>query len=219
MSGFANPPAVAAATAKAARPARFIPMSTPEAASTPRAADDTLRLTRLLAAGDEAAFGDFHERYFDRLYQFLLVVSRGQEMEAQEVLQETLLRVARYARPLADEHAFWCWLKMVARSAACDAGRKQHRYLNLLRNYALRWASIESTGKTAADGHLSELIEESLLALDAEDRHLVEGKYLRGSSVRELAAQCGLTEKAVESRLLRLRRQLREQLLQQLHRV
>lgn len=192
-------------------------MSTPEAASTPGAADDTLRLTRLLATGDEAAFRDFHGRYFDRLHEFLLVVSRGQAMEAQEALQETLLRVARYARPLADEHAFWCWLKMVARSAERDAGRKQHRYLSLLRNYALRWVSIESSGETAADGELSDLLEENLLTLDAADRRQVEGKYLRGSSVRELATETGLTEKAVESRLLRLRRQLREQLLQQLH--
>ena len=217
MSGFAHPPAVAAATAKAVRPGDFISMSTTEAASTPGAADDTLRLTRLLAAGDEVAFRDFHERYFDRLYEFLMVVSRGQAMEAQEALQETLLRVARYARPLADEHAFWCWLKMVARSAACDAGRKRHRYLNLLRHYALRWASIDSSGEASSDGELRDLLEENLLALDASDRRLVEGKYLRGSSVRELATETGLTEKAVESRLLRLRRQLREQTLQQLH--
>jgi len=192
-------------------------MSTVKATVTTQTADDTLRLTRRLAAGEEAAFSEFHDRYFDRLYQFLLVISGGQVTEAQEALQETLLRVARYGRPFAEEDTFWCWLKMVARSAARDAGRKQHRYLNLLRNYALRWASIECCGETAGDAELSELLENNLLALEPEDRGLLEGKYFRGDSVRELAAKTGLTEKAVESRLLRLRRQLREQLLQQLH--
>lgn len=194
-------------------------MAAVETSSPPATADDTLRLTRRLAAGDEAAFREFHDRYFHPLYRFLLVVSRGSVIEAQEALQETLLRVARYARPFAEEDAFWCWLKMVARSAARDAGRKQHRYLNLLRNYALRWLPIASPGEAAAEDAWSGPLEESLLALDAGDRQLVEGKYLRGATVRELAAQSGLTEKAVESRLLRLRRQLREQLLQQLHRL
>jgi RNA polymerase sigma-70 factor (ECF subfamily) len=171
-----------------------------------------------LAAGDEAAFREFHDRYFDALYHFLLVLCRGQPAEAQEALQETLLRVARYGRPFADETAFWCWLKMVARSAARDAGRKQHRYLNLLRNCALRWASPANGGATDTQTEMSELLEQNLLALEPADRRLVEGKYLGGYSVRELAAQSGLTEKAVESRLLRLRRHLREQLLHQLHR-
>lgn len=49
-------------------------------------------LTRRLAARDEEAFREFHTRYFDRLYQFLLVVAHGQEQEAQDALQETLLR-------------------------------------------------------------------------------------------------------------------------------
>ena len=39
-------------------------------------------LTRRLAGHDEEAFREFHARYFDRLYQFLLVVARGQEHEA-----------------------------------------------------------------------------------------------------------------------------------------
>ncbi len=192
-------------------------MSTAEGDPTPLAADDTLRLTRQLAAGDETAFREFHDRYFDQLYHWLLVISRGQVAEAQEALQESLLRVARYARPFADEEAFWCWLKVVARSAARDAGRKQRRYLNLLRNYALHWASVERARDSTADGELSDRLEEVLLGLDPQGRSLVEGKYLQGWSVQELAAQRGLSEKAVESRLLRARRQLRDGLLQLLH--
>jgi len=46
----------------------------------------------------EEAFRIFHERYFARLYQFLLSVRRGNEAEAQEAMQNTLLRVVRYAR-------------------------------------------------------------------------------------------------------------------------
>jgi DNA-directed RNA polymerase specialized sigma24 family protein len=103
-------------------------MTTPhDAAANPIAA-----LTRRLAAGEEDAFREFHAQYFDRLHEFLLVVARGQEHEAREALQETLVRVARRARTFDDEDAFWCWLKAVARNAARDAGRKRTRCCKLL---------------------------------------------------------------------------------------
>ena len=66
---------------------------------------------------------------------------------------------------------------------------------------------------------MSALLEECLAELDPEDRRLIEGKYLDEESVRALSVQAGLTDRAVESRLLRLRRRLRERLLQKLRAV
>lgn len=175
------------------------------------------RLTRGLAGGDEEAFHDFHTRYFDRLYQFLLVVTRGQDGEAQEALQQTLLRVVRYARVFHSEDVFWSWLKMVARSTARDAGRKQQRYAALLRDFALRWQAHLEPPQTPDDGdRLNTALEESLNELDAPERQLLQAKYVEGKTVKELAAESGLTEKALESRLLRLRRDLRQRVLNKL---
>src|SRR5450759_3901743 len=60
------------------------------------------------------------------------------------------------------------------------------------------------------EDHLRGLLNESLDELDPQDRQLVEGKYLGEATVRELSAQTGLTDRAVESRLLRARRDLRQ---------
>ncbi|MEP6663758.1 MAG: sigma-70 family RNA polymerase sigma factor [Verrucomicrobiota bacterium] len=174
-------------------------------------------LTRGLAVHDEAAFREFHARYFDRLYRFLLVVSRGQEHEAQEALQETMLRVARHARAFHDEDAFWCWLKSVARNTARDGGRKQRRYFALLERFSLRHDVVELQTQDGAESRLQTLLAESLNELAPDERALLEGKYLDGTAVRELSVNSGLTEKAVESRLLRLRHQLRERLLKKLN--
>ena len=57
-------------------------------------------LTRGLAAGDEAAFRQFHEEYFDRLLRYHLILARGDEHAARDALQETLTRVARKGRHL-----------------------------------------------------------------------------------------------------------------------
>ncbi len=174
---------------------------------------DVPLLTSRLAAGDEAGFREFHARYFDRLYQFLLMIARGQEHEAREALQETLLRVVRYARKFETEDAFWSWLKVLARSAARDAGRKHHRYLNLLQTFASRWHGPTQAHAVTQDNQLGALLEECLDDLDPADRDLLAGKYLDGETVKELSARTGLTDKAVESRLVRLRRQLRERML------
>lgn len=176
------------------------------------------RLTAALAAGSEEAFREFHAAYFDRLLRYLIVVTRGDEQAAREALQETFTRVVRHARCFDDEGKFWSWLTVLARSAATDAQRKRRSYWRLLTSYALSWlpsqpAQIEDD---ETDERLHALLLEGLKDLRAEDRTLIESKYLRGASVRELAAQLKLTEKTIESRLSRARRQLRDELLRRL---
>lgn len=167
-------------------------------------------LTQQMAAGNEESFRRFHQLYFDRLYRFLLAVARGREQEAHDALQETFVRVARSARGFDSEEVFWCWLKSIARNAARDAGRKQRRYFDFLQRFAL------DPPAPPDDYDASAALDECLDELNPADRSLIEAKYLQGESVREISASAGTTEKAVESRLLRVRRLLRERLLQKL---
>lgn len=181
-----------------------------------RVGDPTASLTDRLVRGEEAAFQEFHRLYFDRLYRFLLAITRGQEHSAQDALQETLLRVARYVRVFATEAIFWSWLKMVARSAARDAVRRERRYLAALERLTSLWRSAPGDSALEENDLLDGALADALDHLDPADRHLLEGKYLLGQTVRELAIETGLSDKAVESRLLRLRRQLRADLLHRL---
>src|SRR6185295_9795485 len=107
-----------------------------EQSATPAQASAITALTTRMAARDEEAFREFHSLYFDRLLRYHIIIARGDEHTAHEALQETLLRVVRHARRFDDEEAFWCWLTVLARSAASDGGRKRNRYWQLLANYA-----------------------------------------------------------------------------------
>jgi RNA polymerase sigma factor (sigma-70 family) len=179
-------------------------------------ADVIPALTARLARGEEAAYCEFHVRYFARLYRFLLVICRGQEEQAKEALQQTLLRVARYAKAFPSEEVFWSWLTTLARSAARDAGRRERRYADLLRRFATMWWAYPSCQSNQEEDRLGDLIREALEELPAEERRIIAGKYLSGESIRELAAQSGLSEKAVESRLSRARVALRELVVKKL---
>jgi RNA polymerase sigma-70 factor, ECF subfamily len=181
--------------------------SAPQPASSPVAT-----LTRRLAAGEEDAFREFEQLYFSRLYRFLLAVCHGEEDAAREAYQETLLRVLRHARAFQDEETFWCWLKAVARSAARDRHRQRHRYFALLDRFRTR---IDTTDAREEET-MGQLLAETLGELETAERALLEDKYVDGRSMKDLAEASGSTEKAVESRLLRLRRHLRQRILEKL---
>ena len=198
-------------------PFRWLP--TVEKQSPPISSELSIpELTRLLARGDEGAFREFHGRYFDSLHRFLLVVARGNEDEAGEALQQTMLRVAKYAREFGSDDEFWSWLKAVARSAARDGGRKRGRYEALLRRFA-QFAGREDADTGPGMDVLAGLVDESMEELPGDDRAIISKKYLDGMRVSELAAATGLTEKAVEARLGRIRAVLRSNVLEKLRQL
>jgi len=58
------------------------------------------------------------------------------------------------------------------------------------------------------------MVDEPLATLPLEDRQVVEAKYLEGAPVREIAERLQTSEKAIESRLVRIRRKLKAELLE-----
>jgi RNA polymerase sigma-70 factor (ECF subfamily) len=180
---------------------------------------DVADLTRRMAAGDEDAYRKFYDAYYDRLSRYLLVVARGDEDAAIEALQAALLRVARHIKVFADEALFWSWLTVLARTALSDQNRTRRRYLAFLDRF--RWQSggePDPAGSAESDQHarLLGMLEANLADLAPEDKQLVEWKYLERRSVRDIAADLEVSEKAVESRLVRVRRRLKEALLTRL---
>ena len=175
-------------------------------------------LTRALASGEEAAYREFYAAYFDRLMRYLLVVTGGQEETAREVLQLALVRVVRHVKPFDTEEQFWGWLTVLARTALADETRKRRRYFSFLERFT-RQQETETAGLAdgAANQHLHALLAGQLTALPADERQMVEQKYLLHQSVREIAAGQQTTEKAVESKLSRIRRKLKAAVLAELN--
>ena len=86
------------------------------------AALDVPGLTARMRRGEEAAYRDFFDAYYNRLLRYLLVVAAGDEASAAEALQSTLLRVVRHIKVFAAEEVFWSWLTVLARSAYVTFG-------------------------------------------------------------------------------------------------
>jgi RNA polymerase sigma factor (sigma-70 family) len=164
-----------------------------------------------MARGEEMAFHKFYDAYFDRLLRYLLVVTGGNEQAAREALQGAMVRVARHVRPFDAEDKFWSWLTVLARSALVDESRKQRRWFAFLERFS-RHAEMENTAMNngEADEKLRELLAQKVSDLPPDERKLVAQKYFLRRSVREIADAQQTTEKAVESKLSRVRAKLKD---------
>src|SRR5580765_1925029 len=75
------------------------------------------RLTTAIREGDEEAFTRFHDLYSLRLYKYLLVLAKGNETEAREVLQTVVVKLARKMEVFDEEPRLWAWMCRLARNA------------------------------------------------------------------------------------------------------
>jgi RNA polymerase sigma-70 factor (ECF subfamily) len=170
-----------------------------------------------MVEGNDAAYRLFYDAYYARLLRYLLVVAAGNEDAARDALQGTLVRVVRYAKVFQEEQTFWSWLTVLARSAYSDQTRKHRRYLAFLDLFTRRsHEEVTGAGNVDADAELLALLETGLAGLAPDERDLIERKYYGRQGVRDIARGLGVSEKAIESRLTRIRRRLKNMLLEQL---
>jgi RNA polymerase sigma-70 factor (ECF subfamily) len=174
---------------------------------------DLRQLTKAICRGDEAAFTQFYDLYSWRLYRHLLVLAKGDEGEAREVLQTVVVKVAKGFKVFEEERRLWGWLCRVARNSyvdLCRARRRDQRFVPLEEH---RPELVEGRDE---EHRLSESLHHALEQLTAEERELMRAAYVDERPLQELAGASGQTYKAVESRLARLRRKLKITLLNHL---
>jgi RNA polymerase sigma-70 factor (ECF subfamily) len=183
------------------------------AQSAENAADfDIHEWTKAISRGDEAAFTRFYDQYSLRLYRYLLVLGKGNEAEASEVLQTVVIKLAKRFRVFDDETRMWHWLCRLAQNSYVDLWRAKRRDERLV-PLQDQLHHAESSQKFPEEHVLAAGLDHSLEQLDEEDRELMRAVYVDRRPLQELANATGQTYKAVESRLARLRRKLKTNLL------
>jgi RNA polymerase sigma-70 factor (ECF subfamily) len=180
-------------------------------------ANSIRELTAKMKDGDEAAFSAFYERYCDRLFRYLIVLTRGDEDRSRDLLQATLTKVVRSVRRFADERQFWNWLAAIARNCFIDALRKGQRTVQVVPLLPEDAPAIPPAAPADDDAPLFDALEDCLAAMGAAERELIEAFYFKEGSHESVARERQTTPKAVESKLARVRQKLRTAILKRLH--
>jgi len=171
-----------------------------------------LRLVARLKAGDSAAFEAIYEAYRPRLFSFLARLSQRRDV-AEDLLEETWLRLVAHAAGLSDETRLGPWLFAVARNLFYSWSRRRALDQDRLFDLALAWPGPrESPFQAAARSETERRLEAALLRLAPRDREvllLVAGEEL---SPAEAAAALSLSPEALRKRLQRARERLAREL-------
>ncbi len=167
-------------------------------------------LTAALRAGNEGAYCWLHAQWNGRLSRYCYALAAGDAALAQEIAQATYLRIVRHMRVLPNETALWNWMARAARSAMQDQRRTGGRYRRALARFA-DWLSRKPVvAASGMEARLESALESALAQLSDEDRSLISDRYFDHQTLDELAIGRGLSARAVEGRLARLRSRLHE---------
>jgi RNA polymerase sigma-70 factor, ECF subfamily len=178
-------------------------------------------LVRSAATGDRDAMQRLLMRAQEAAYRFSLLIC-GHPEDAEDVMQDALLRTYGYVSRIAEPDSFRTWLYTTVRNA-CLMKRRRHV------GEPAHFVSIEQ-GVTAADGKnapidvaaptraadqqliddwMDNRLRDALKALPPAYRMVVVMREMEGLSTREVAAVTGYSEANVKTRLHRARLMLR----------
>ncbi len=157
-----------------------------------------------MAAGHEEAVEIFHGEYFDWLYAQARRVSGRDEAFCLDVVQDALIRIVRCIKPVRNEAQLRAWLGLVVQTAVYDRLRSD-----------LRWHGRHEdlpapAERPADDDEKLAWLREEIGRLDPKLARMVEWRYHHGWTLRRIGERLGLTAGAVDGRLRRLVKTLRQ---------
>ena len=189
-----------------------------------KTADDDLPLVQRARSGDYAAFEALVGRYERRIFTLAMRIVKRQH-DAEEVVQQTFLKVIEHLEEFREEARFATWLTRIATNEALALLRKrstrhalsysesdsEEGYADIPHpKFIAQWG--ETPHEIAARRETRRMVDEALGHLDDKYRLVFVLRDVEGLSTAETAEALKITPSNVKVRLLRARLMLRERL-------
>jgi RNA polymerase sigma-70 factor (ECF subfamily) len=175
--------------------------------------------------GEAGAFQVLVERHRGPVFNFILR-STGHPPRAEDLLQETWLKVIRGAAEYEPKARFTTWLYTIARNLCVDSARRESFREVVPLEASPRGDGVEQPAanwlpdgrplpdRAAHNARLRPLLEQALMSLPKDQREVFLLREYSGVPFKEIAAVVGMSENTVKSRmryaLEGLRKRLRE---------
>jgi RNA polymerase sigma-70 factor (ECF subfamily) len=166
-----------------------------------------LAVVERLRGGDQTAFDVVYDAFNQRLFTFLLRLSRRHDV-AEDLLEETWLRLVKHAHRLNENTRLGPWLFTVARNLHVSYVRSRLLEDSATGGLAAFWpsgANRPSPFETTAVRELEQRIERALASLPAASREVLLLVGVAGLDHSDAADVCGITPEALRQRLHRAR--------------
>lgn len=172
--------------------------------------DTELALVERLRQGDADAFDEVYAAFNVRLFTFLVRLSRRRDV-AEDLLEETWLRLVKHARRLRPDTRFGPWLFTVARNLHSSYHRSRMLEDSAATSLIALWPfSLDRSSpfEIVAASELERRIERALAALPVTSREVLLLVGVAGLDHSDAADVCGITPETLRQRLHRARETL-----------
>lgn len=166
-----------------------------------------LRLVARLKAGDSAAFEAVYGAFRARIFSFFVRLSRRRDV-ADDLLEETFLRLVARAQDLSSDTRLAAWLFTVARNLHTSWCRHRALHDDRLSELAPSWPAPawgETPFDAAARTETERRLERALARLALRDREVILLVAVEDLTPSEAASALGLAPEALRKRLQRAR--------------
>lgn len=182
----------------------------PSRVSTVVERDTELALVERLRRGDLDAFDDVYAAFNTRLFTFLVRLSRRRDV-AEDLLEETWMRLVKHAQRLRPDTRLGPWLFTVARNLHVSYKRSRMLEDSAATSLIALWPfSVERSSpfEVAAASELERRIERALGTMPGALREVLLLVAVAGLDHSDAADICGITPEALRQRLHRARQAL-----------
>jgi RNA polymerase sigma-70 factor (ECF subfamily) len=176
------------------------------------------RLVARVREGDLEALGELYKRHKTQVYRTALAITYDEGM-AEDILQETFLRIYTYANSFDETQPLGPWLYRVTVNLAYSWTNRAKRWLILFQSAfeRLKSSTRRDPEEAAEELELRQNLRQAIDALPEPQRAVIVLYYLEELSVSEIARAVGVPEGTIKSRLYYARERLRKTIAEREH--
>lgn len=147
------------------------------------------------------AFTELYNRYKHLLYQFIIRLSHGDNIMAEEIVQETFIIIWENRKRISIEFSFQSYVKKVSRNLFLKETSKRINEELMIARMDISDKSENYVDNEVELKMLMEEVERIISKLPPARQNVYRLKHLQHLSQKEIATKLGISENTVESHL------------------
>ncbi len=179
--------------------------------------NEDVKLIHLILSGDENAFVELVKKYQKRVHA-LAWRKIGDFHIAEEITQDTFLKVYQKLSTLKDPNQFSGWLYVIATRQCLSWLRKKRIETESLEDADTEWIDESAYSRYVAEEHAKttieaqrEVVKKLLAKLKESERTVMTLHYLGEMTIEEISRFLGVSTSAIKIRLHRARQRLKKE--------
>jgi len=173
---------------------------------------EDIDLVRRSIQGEQDAFEDLVRKYQDAVYGLAFHLT-GDFADAQDIAQQTFVTAYLRLSQLRDPGKFASWLNKITVNERVSWLRKQQRIVQHQGRIVYPSHPVLTPYQECEQRELDTAVRRALKSLSEKNRLAITLYYIDGLSQREVASFLGTSTSAVENRISRARKQLKEEMM------